>query len=438
MPHRLLHAIRTMAIFVLLGTGLYSSGAQAEYGVRDNGNAATLLVPYFEVDLDNADSANTVVSIRNASATAILANYTVWTDWGVPVLVFQAYLTGYDVVNLDLRSLIVDGTPPRTASAGQDPGDTISNQGPASQDINFASCTGRLPYPAGVLLPEVRETLAAELTGGPSTRLGLAGRCVGSNQGDRIARGYITIDTVSACTADGPHSPGYFQSFLATTQNVMNGDYLLYGSSGELLHSASVVTLQTEQPGSTPAPTTVAQDYTFYGRHLREQVPMSNPPEFRNFTSVDLREPLNGAWAVDTQGQDAELIVWRDQQTNNFTGTSTCGSEPAPFPLPATEILHFGTDTSVTAATFTPSLATQRVRLRSDEPALATGKLGWSYLNLNATLLAPADGPNNDVGANQAFVDVIQFPERSGQGSGPGVALPLDTGRNARTALSPP
>jgi hypothetical protein len=405
--------------------GLYPSGAQAQYGVRDNGNAATLLVPYFEVDLDDPASANTVVSVRNASATAILANYTVWTDWGVPVLVFQAYLTGYDVVNLDLRALLVDGTPPRTASAGQDPGDTISRRGPASQDINFASCTGRLPYPAGVLLPETRATLAAELTGGPSTRLGLAGRCVGSNQGDRIARGYITIDTVSACTADGPHSPGYFQSFLATTQNVINGDYLLYGSSGELLHSAPVVALQTETPGSTPAPTTVAQDYTFYGRHV-------------GYNGSDLREPLNGAWAVDTQGQDAELIVWRDQQTNNFTGTSSCGSEPAPFPLPATEILHFGTDTAVTAATFTPSLATQRVRLRSDEPALATAKLGWSYLNLNATLGAPADGPDNDVGANQAFIDVIQFPERSGQGGGPGVALPLDTGRNARTALSPP
>jgi len=100
--------------------------------------------------------------------------------------------------------------------------------------------------------------------------------------------------------------------------------------------------------------------------------------------------------------------------------------------------VHFGTDTTDRAGQFTPSLATQRVRLRRDDAGLATGKLGWSYLNLNATLASPANGPDNDAGANQAFIDVIQFPEQSGQSSGPGVALPLDTGRNALNSLTPP
>jgi hypothetical protein len=436
MPHRLLHAIRVMAVMVLLAAGLYPSDAAAQYGARDNGNAATLLVPYFEVDLDNPQGANTVVSVRNASATAVLASYTLWTDWGVPVLTFQTYHTGYDVAHVDLRALLVDGSPPRTASAGQDPGNTISPRGEFSQDINFASCTGRLPYPAGVLTADTRATLAAELTGNPSTRAAYSGRCVGSNQGDRIARGYITIDTVSQCTSDGPHTPGYFPSFVATNQNVINGEYLLYRAAGQLLHSAPVATIQAEQPGA--GPTTVPQDYTFYGRHYGGFITVNGEQLPQNFTGEELREPLNGAWALDTQGQDVELIIWRDQQTRNFTGTATCGSDPAPFPLPATEVLHFGTDTALSTGTLAPGLASQRIRLRASEAALATGKLGWSYLNLNADLPAPADDPDNDVGAMQAFIDVIQFPERAGQGAGAGVALPLDSGRNARTTLSPP
>ncbi|HBL30141.1 MAG TPA: hypothetical protein DD490_25165, partial [Acidobacteria bacterium] len=60
-------------------------------------------------------------------------------DWDV-------YLTGYDVQTVNLRDILVSGILPRTASAGQDPTNTISPKGPISQDINFASCGGFLPY----------------------------------------------------------------------------------------------------------------------------------------------------------------------------------------------------------------------------------------------------------------------------------------------------
>ena len=48
---------------------------------------------------------------------------------------------------INLRDILANGILPRTASDGQDPADTISPQGPFSQDINFASCTGLLPPP---------------------------------------------------------------------------------------------------------------------------------------------------------------------------------------------------------------------------------------------------------------------------------------------------
>ena len=65
-----------------------------------------------------------------------MANVTVWTDWGVPSLGFQIYLTGYDSQSIDLRN-VFNGTLPITADAGADPGDKVSHHGSLSRDINF-------------------------------------------------------------------------------------------------------------------------------------------------------------------------------------------------------------------------------------------------------------------------------------------------------------
>src|SRR5436305_2385705 len=132
--------------------------------------AATLLLPYFEVDLNNPNGETTLFSINNASATAVLAHVVVWSDLSVPVLDFNIYLTGYDVQTINLRDILVNGVLPRTASAGQDPGDTISPKGQFSQDINFASCQGLLPPPP---LPQYfLDHLRRSLTGSASAVLG--------------------------------------------------------------------------------------------------------------------------------------------------------------------------------------------------------------------------------------------------------------------------
>src|ERR1700736_88604 len=106
--------------------------------------AATLLLPYFEVDLNNPNGLTTLFSVNNASATAILVHVVVWSDLSVPVLDFNIYLTGYDVQSVNLRDIIVNGNIPQTATDIQDPNDTISPRGLLSQDINFASCNGKL------------------------------------------------------------------------------------------------------------------------------------------------------------------------------------------------------------------------------------------------------------------------------------------------------
>ena len=105
-------SVLALALLLLAG----ASVARAEIGTIDNVPAATLLLPYFEVDLDNADGVTTLFSINNSSATAILAHVTLWTDLSVPTLDFNVYLTGFDVQTFNLRDLFTTGTVPRTAS----------------------------------------------------------------------------------------------------------------------------------------------------------------------------------------------------------------------------------------------------------------------------------------------------------------------------------
>jgi hypothetical protein len=193
------------AVVSLLALG---GQASAVICAIDQVPSATLLLPYFSVDTSSPDGsgANTLFSINNASATAVLAHVVVWSDLSVPVLDFNIYLTGYDVQTINLWDILHSGNLPQTASAGQDPGDTISPKGSFSQDINFASCSGLLPPPT--LPADFIAHLKASLSGQASTVFG--GLCAGRNLGDNIARGYITVDTVNNCTLRFPGDPNYF------------------------------------------------------------------------------------------------------------------------------------------------------------------------------------------------------------------------------------
>src|SRR5262249_57334895 len=109
------------AAFLLALTCLLTLAGQASAVICtvDDVPGATLLLPYFEVDLANATGVTTLFSINNASATAILAHVVVWSDLSVPVLDFNVYLTGYDVQSVNLPDILVRRVLPRTASAGR-------------------------------------------------------------------------------------------------------------------------------------------------------------------------------------------------------------------------------------------------------------------------------------------------------------------------------
>src|ERR1700719_2623576 len=109
------------ALLAALGQPLHLGVASAAVCHGERVPAATLLLPYFEVSLDDPNGLTTLFSINNAAAAAVLAHVAIWSDLSVPVVNFNVYLTGYDVQTINLRDIVVYGHLPQTASAGQDP-----------------------------------------------------------------------------------------------------------------------------------------------------------------------------------------------------------------------------------------------------------------------------------------------------------------------------
>jgi hypothetical protein len=403
-----------LALLCLLGV---AGSASAVICVVDDVPAATLLLPYFEVNLGDPNGQTTLFSVNNASATAVLAHVVVWSDLSVPVLDFNIYLTGYDVQTINLRDILVNGVLPRTASAGQDPGDAISPQGDFSQDINFASCTGLLPPP--VLPASFVQHLQLSLTGQASSVLG--NLCAGRAFGDNVARGYVTVDTVNNCTLRFPGDPGYFGAGGtgdATNQNVLWGDYFYVNPGANFADGNNLVHIEAAPGtgtsalygtyGANPETSTPGQ-YTFYGRYVA-------------WTAADNREPLATNFAVrylngGVFSGGTDFIVWRDSKVNQgpFTCPATNG-RPAWYPLGNEGIVIFDEEEQpqvpqqfpVSPQPQNPSLVPFPAEAQSTHvggTALPVPfDFGWMYLDLNTSVPAAGNNPPEDPLAAQAWV----------------------------------
>jgi hypothetical protein len=409
--------LRKLVLCALIAALATSGAARAAICQLEDVPAATLLVPYFEVDLGNPNGQTTLFSVNNASRTAVLAHVVVWSDLSVPVLDFNIYLTGYDLQTINLRDILVHGVLPRTASAGQDGSDTISPKGAFSQDVNFASCAGLLPPPT--LPADFIGHLQASLTGQPSAVLG---GCAGRNLGDNIARGYITVDTVNSCTLRFPGDAGYFGpggTGDATNQNVLWGDYFFVNSAQNFADGNSLVHIEASPGTGTsgfntyPAPgspeTTVNGQYTFYGR-------------YDAWTAADNREPLAtnfGARFVNggTFTGGTNYLVWRDSKINQTP--FDCDTQPPWYPLASSMVIFDEQEHPQVPQSFPVSPQPQNPglvpfpaesqRTFVGGPALPVPyDFGWIYLNLNTAVTVPPANvsPPEDPGAAQAWVSV--------------------------------
>jgi len=376
-----------LALVGLLGLG---SQAFAIIGTVDDVPSATLLLPYFEVDLNNTGGQNTLFSINNASATAVLAHVAVWSDQSVPVLDFDVYLTGYDVQTINMRDILVNGNLPLTASAGQDPGDHISPKGPVSQDINFASCSGILPYATGAVSASFRAHLQAALQGKPSPA---TGQCYGSKHSDGILRGYVTVDTVNACGIFFPSDGAQYLTFL-TNQNVLWGDYFYINSDQNFADGETLVGLEA-CPGALA--TCFPLGHTFYGRY-NAATPMGDRREALPTTMAG--RYINGG----TFSGGTDYIIWREANGTAAPYSCTQQGPPSWYPLGSTQIAIFDEteqpvttqscpsgDPTCTTTIVIPNEA-QRVNVATD--LLAPFPFGWTFLDLQHSGLGPAYADN--------------------------------------------
>lgn len=369
--------------------------AHGVIGTIDVAPASTLLYPYFEVDLANANGVTTLLAVHNSSATAILVHFTLWTDLGIPTQSFNSYLTGYDLQTINLRDILVNNLLPRTASAGQDPGDTISPKGTFSQDINFASCNaadpddfgfgddgplpsyGLPPDSTGFLVATHLADLQRAHSGQPlaTAVYGTVGRCQSVNLGDGILRGYVTADTINNCTTRIPTDPGYFVSGGggdATNQNVMFGDFVIVDPS----QNFAVGDLAVHVEASASDPLTITPgNQSFYGR-------LTTP------TTASNREALPTKFAAFWR-TDSDLVSWRDPAQLPPAGGFTCGSFPAGgFPMGANLVQAFDTEEhplAYAAGTAFRWAAGQDPVDAVTFPASAAEKGGWILVDLNET-----------------------------------------------------
>jgi hypothetical protein len=397
---------KTALCLALLGLLALGGQALAVICAIDEVPAATLLLPYFNVDYTSPDGSgqNTLFSINNASATAVLAHVVVWSDLSVPVLDFNIYLTGYDVQTINLWDILAKGNLPQTASAGQDPTDTISPKGTFSQDINFASCSGLLPPPQ--LPADFVAHLQNSLSGRASTVFG--GLCAGRNLGDNVARGYITVDTVNNCTLRFPGDPGYFGGD-ATDQNVLWGDYYYVNSAANFADGNALVHIEASP---TNPETSTVNFYTFYGRY-------DNPA----WNAADHREPLATNFAArflngGPFSGGTDFIVWRDSKVNQ--GPFTCSAQtgrPFWFPLGQEGIVifdeqehpqvpqSFPVSPQPQSSTLVPFPAESQSTHVGGSTLPVPYNFGWIYLDLNTTVTGATNNPL-DPAAAQAFVTI--------------------------------
>ncbi len=355
--------------------------AAAVIGTADVVPAATLLLPYFEVQFSGFSDPpilpgpNTRFSVTNASQHPVIVHLTLWTDWSVATLGFNAYLTGYDLMEVDLRALFAQGTIPGTSHSNL----TISPLGDFSKPTSpstgvgagVTSCDAQLPLPG---LPVfLRDHIRNAHTGQPSSAVG--GACSGADHGDGLARGYITVDNVSLCTLDFPTDAGYFingGNGAASNENVLLGSYQFLDPSKDTGFAGPMVHIEA----SSDDPRTGPGDYTFYARYS---------------AGADNREPLATSFFAPYINGQTDLIVWRDTKLSQ--SPTSCLSPPSWVPLSQAQLLIFDQEENPEIPLVPPfpplpappppfPLATTRVRVGSpDLPTIPS--LGWIFSNLD-------------------------------------------------------
>ena len=265
--------------------------------------AATLLLPYFEVDLTSPQTTarTTLFTVTNVTQAARVVNVTLWTDYGYPALSFPMFLTGYDAQAINLYDILARGViaAPNGTSSTTMPGPlSLGNSANPNLAATAPADCSNLP-----------RTLPASVLAGVRTMLtiGSLAACGNARVGSthEHAIGYATIDSVRTCSPIVPTDERYFTDVIAF-ENVLIGDYQQidpdpqtgnFAGGNPLVHIRAV-------PGDGNAPTNLP--FTFYDRLTP-----------RNDRRRDRRQPLPTTFAArfiqgGTGNFNTNFKIWRE------------------------------------------------------------------------------------------------------------------------------
>jgi hypothetical protein len=174
--------------------------------------AATLLLPYFEVDTNNPRGRSTIFSVTNVTNADRIARVTLWTDYSYPVISFNIYLTGYDVQSINLFDVIARGI----IAPDEGTGNEVSPRGPLSDPdtvIDSQFCD-RMP---GALDPVYVERMQRAFLEGVVPQFGPLSGCQTAGDPHQFATGYATIDVVGTASSRSRTSRSTSPATSATT-----------------------------------------------------------------------------------------------------------------------------------------------------------------------------------------------------------------------------
>ena len=346
--------------------------------------SATLLLPYFEVDLDDPNGETTVFTITNVWNFDTIARVTLWTDRGYPVLTFNTYLTGYDVQSLDLRDIFAGGvSAPATGTRVTKRG----NYADVNARLNLNDCQ-RL---GGPLADDVVARLRHAFLEGT-----IPGECAEVGGAHDRAIGYATIDVVGNCSTSTPLDAEYWTRDLRYA-NVLIGDYQQINTTSGLAQAGPLVHIRAIPEGGAPGERRASSEKygagfprTFYARFQSPLAP-----------DLDGRQPLPSQFATRwIQGGAAEfettLKIWREGRAG---ADASCSAYSFEDDLAVREIVVFDEQENAVGSGERIELAATSRKSVDDPnfPQLANGAVsGWIYLNL--------DRSGRDDIASQAWV----------------------------------
>ena len=351
--------------------------------------AATLLLPYFEVDVDDASGETTIFTITNVTNVDRIARVTLWTDYAFPVLTFNVQLTGYGVQSISLYDVIARGV-----IAQHD----VATRGRYSRPNPASTCDAP---PAAIPAEYVAYMHSAFLEGVvPANGTLQACKNVGDEHDNAV--GYATIDLVSNCSTNNPFAEQYWTEDIAF-DNVLIGDYQQVNSANDFAQGSPMVHIRAIPEGGTPAERIAYHNEhgshftrTFYGRLQPWYEPV-----------LDSRQPLPSAFAArwiegGSSGFRTDLKIWREGTTGHDATCETQEDNVAPY----TEFVRF------------------------DEAENAVGLSGEAFRRIASSMYGYSPRPPLPATLRASVSDTFYFPRLTNGAPAGWIYMNLDNDQN--------